>query len=71
MCKLCNPEIVKAIKVRENNLEKLPVGSIIDVFDDGVPDGYVILENAEIETINEDPPEIGFWETLKLIFGRK
>lgn len=63
--------IVRVIKVRENQLDKVAIGGMIDVYEGYVPDGYEILENIDMETINENPPEIGFWETIKLIFGRK
>lgn len=63
--------IVRVIKVRENQLDRVAIGGMIDVYEGYVPDGYEILENVDMETINENPPEIGFWETIKLIFGRK
>lgn len=65
-------DIVKVIKIKENSTDSLPCGTICNVFENYIPEGYKLLEKVEFEeTLDETPPEIGFLETLKTIFGGK
>lgn len=70
---MCNTygDVIQVMKIEENNLDKLPLGVVICCYEHRLPPGYKPIEEVEMKTANEDPPEMDFLEILKLIFGGK